>query len=69
MGHPQSDTPIKVENSTYDEIKISKIQLPRSRDMDTRFYWVINRVKQNHFAIFWRSGVRNIGDNFTKHLL
>ena len=31
------------------------------------FYWVRDRVKQRHFYIFWKPGLRNLGGYFTKH--
>ena len=46
-----------------------KIRQKHSKAMEMRFYWVINRVKQNIFDVFWKPGVRNLGSYFNKHLL
>eukprot|EP00957_Ditylum_brightwellii_P149002 11344567-Ditylum_brightwellii.AAC.1 len=32
-----------------------------------QFYWVRNRIAQNHFVIYWRPGLENLGDYHTKH--
>ena len=32
-----------------------------------RFYCMGDRVKQEHFGVFWKPGVSNLGDYFTKH--
>ena len=45
----------------------NKIQHKRSKETDMRFYWVIDRVKQKHLDVFWKAGVRNLGDYFAKH--
>ena len=35
--------------------------------MDMRFFWVRDRVQQNHFNINWKKGAVNRADYFTKH--
>ena len=35
--------------------------------MYMQFYWVIDRVKQKHFGIFWKPIVSNLGGYFTEH--
>ena len=32
-----------------------------------RFYWVRDRIQQNHFHIFWEKGRKNQVDYVTKH--
>ena len=32
-----------------------------------RLYWVQDHIKQGHFNIFWKPGVTNLGDYFTKY--
>eukprot|EP00957_Ditylum_brightwellii_P030930 2343359-Ditylum_brightwellii.AAC.1 len=32
-----------------------------------QFYWVHNRIAQNHFVIYWRPGLENLGNYHTKH--
>jgi hypothetical protein len=35
--------------------------------MDMRFYWIKDRVEQQHFNVGWAPGNTNLGDYFTKH--
>jgi hypothetical protein len=35
--------------------------------MDTRFYWVKDRVEQDQLNFSWAPGDTNLGDYFTKH--
>ena len=46
--------------------EIENTKNPKAIDM--RFYWVRDRVKK-HFRVIWKSGVSNLGNYFTKHLL
>ena len=32
-----------------------------------QFYWVRDRIQQNHFHIFWEEGKKNLEDYVTKH--
>ena len=32
-----------------------------------RFYWVRDRIRQNHFHILWEKGNKNLVDYVTKH--
>ena len=33
------------------------------------FHWVRDRIRQNHFHIFWEEGKKNLADYVTKHHL
>ena len=35
--------------------------------MDMQFYWMKDRVKQKDFFVYWKPGIQNMGDYFTKH--
>jgi hypothetical protein len=35
--------------------------------MDMRFYWIRDRVRQGQFIVYWRRGITNRADYFTKH--
>ena len=39
----------------------------RRKAIDMRLYWVIDRVNQNQFLIYWRPGANNVGDYVSKH--
>ena len=32
-----------------------------------RFYWLIDRVNQGQFKVYWERGNKNLADYFTKH--
>ena len=67
MGHPQSPTTMEVDNETA--IGFIKITMKQkwSKAIDMRFYWVRDRVNQNQFLIYWRTGENNVGDYVSKH--
>ena len=35
--------------------------------MDMRYYWIRDRVKQQHFTVKWRPGKSNHADPWSKH--
>ena len=67
MGHPQPATPVQTDNACASGIANDTVKQKRSRAMDMRFYWVRDRVRQDHFYIFWAPGDINIADYYTKH--
>ena len=67
MGHPQPRTPIQTDNSTAEGIINSKIRPKRTKAMDMRFEWLLDREQQGQFKIYWKSGKTNLADYFTKH--
>ena len=67
MKWPQPPTPIQVDNSTAVGIANQSIKQKMSKAMDMRFYWVIDRIKQGQFIVYWKPGTGNLGDYPTKH--
>ena len=67
LGHAQPPTPVQTDNSTANGFLNETIKQKRTKAIDMRFYWVIDRIKQNHFRIFWKPGSENLADYFTKH--
>lgn len=67
LGHLQPPTPIQTDNCTAAGIANQSIKHKRSKAMDMRFYWLVDRVKQGQFFVFWRRGCDNLADYFTKH--
>ena len=67
MGHPQPRTPIQTDNSTAEGVINSKIRPKRTKSMDMRFEWLLDREQQGQFKIYWKSGKTNLADYFTKH--
>jgi hypothetical protein len=35
--------------------------------MDMRYHWLIDRVRQKQFDVYWRPGRQNLGGYHTKH--
>ncbi len=68
LGHPQppDGTPIRTDNSTADGIMNRTVKPKRSKSMDMRFWWLVDRVEQNQFRIFWAPGNVNLADYFSK---
>ena len=67
MGHPQPPTPIHTDNSTAHGFLNETIKQKRTKTIDMRFWWLIDRVKQKHFTIYWSPGDTNLADYFSKH--
>ena len=68
LGHPQSATPIRTDNSTADEKMNKTVEQKQSKsmDMDMRLYWLQDRVKQGQFRVFWAPGKINLVDYQSK---
>jgi hypothetical protein len=67
MGHPQPRTPIQTDNSTAEGVINSRVRPKRTKAMDMRFEWLLDRAQQGQFKIYWRPGKTNLADYFTKH--
>ena len=67
MGHPQPATPIQTDNACAAGIVNSTVKQRRSKAIDMRFYWVRDRSEKGEFLVYWRKGVDNDADYFTKH--
>ena len=68
MNWPRPPTPIQVENSTAVVIANHTIKQKMSKSMNIRLYWVIERIKQGQFRVYWQPGIKNLSDYPTKHL-
>ena len=67
MGYPQPPTPVEVDNSTAVGFANKQINQQKSKSMDMRYYRIQDRVAQKHFQVYWRPGLTNLGDCFTKN--
>ena len=67
LGHPQTATPIQVNNSTADGFANDTIKQKRPKAIDMRFYWICNHTSQGQLLINWQLGTTNLGDYHTKH--
>ena len=67
LGHPQSATPIKTDNSTATGFIHDNINMKRTKSWDMRYHWLRDRMTQKQFDIYWDKGTNNHADYFTKH--
>jgi hypothetical protein len=69
LGHHQPPTPMNTDNTTATGYINGTIKQKRTKSMDTRFYWIKDRVKLGQFHVYWGPGYQNLADYFTKHNL
>ena len=67
MGHPQTPTPMEVDNETAIRFLKITMEQKRSKAVDMGFYWVRARVNQNQFMIYWIPGSNIVGEYVSKH--
>jgi hypothetical protein len=68
LGYPQSPTLLRMDNTVAISIATESINAKRSKSMDMRFFWIIDRIKQGQFSVQHIPGEYNIADHFTKPL-
>ena len=67
LGHPQTATPIQVDNSTADGFSNDTNKQKRLKSTDMRFYWIRGCTSQGQFLIYLPTGITNLGDYHNKH--
>jgi len=67
LGHPQPTTHIITDNATANNIINGHAKQKRTKAMDMRYNWILDRQVQSHFQVLWRPGKDNLADYFTKH--
>jgi hypothetical protein len=67
LGHPQPRTMIQTDNATAHALLTNKILPKALKAMDMRFHWLRCRDAQDQFHYYWRPGMQNMADYFTKH--
>jgi hypothetical protein len=67
LGHIQPPTPLRTDKSTAFGTLNETIKQKRSKEMDMRYHWLTDRVRQKQFDVYWRSERENLGDYHTKH--
>ena len=67
LGHPQSPTRIKTDNSTANSFVQNNIRQRRSKTWDMRWNWLRDDQTKKQINIFWDKGANNDADYFTKH--
>ncbi len=68
LGYPQPPTLLRMDNTVAIGIATEAITAKRSKSMDMRFFWIIDRVRQEQFVIKHIAGQWNVADHFTKPL-
>ena len=67
LGHHQPPTPIKTDNATASSFINKTLKLKRSKSWDMRYFWLLDRISQQQFYIYWDKGTNNHADYWTKH--
>jgi hypothetical protein len=67
-GYPQPPTLLRVDNTVALGLANGSINAKRSKSMDMRFFWLVDRVQQRQFCVAPIAGKYNFSDHFTKTL-
>ncbi len=67
MGHSQSRTPIQTNNLTAHALLTNKILPKALKAMDMGFHWLRCCSAQDQYRYYWRPGMQNLVDYWTKH--
>jgi len=67
LDHPQPPTKVKTDNSTAASFVNKSIKQKRSKSWDMRFHWLRDRSAQEQYDIYWKEGIDNNADYYTKH--
>ena len=68
LGYPQTPTLLRMDNTVAIGIATNTINAKRSKAMEMRYFWIIDRVAQKQFNVQHIPGIWNIADHFTKAL-
>ena len=52
LGHPQPATPMQTDNNTASGIINGTFNQARSKAIDMRYYWLMDRATQKQFRIY-----------------
>ena len=67
LGQKQPPTPLQADNSMADGVVNGKVQPKRTKAMDMHFHWLRDRECQKQLRLYWRPGMLNYADYWTKH--
>ena len=62
LNHPQPPTPIETDNKTATAFINNTLKQRRSKSWDMRYFWLLDRVSQSQFYIYWDKGDNNNAD-------
>jgi hypothetical protein len=66
IGHPQPPTPIQTDNSTAAGLANDTVKQKRSKAMEMRYFWIVDKVDANVFNVYWNQGKTNRADYYSK---
>ena len=66
MGHTQPPTPIQTDNSTAAGLANDTVQQRKSKAMEMRYFWIVDKVDENVFNVYWNQGKTNRADYYSK---
>jgi hypothetical protein len=58
---------METDNTTTTGYSNGTTRQKRTNEMDMRFYWIKDRVKQGQSNLYWGLGYQKLADYFTKH--
>ena len=67
LGHKQPPTPVHTDNTTAASIIHRTIRQQRSRAMNMRYFWSIDKQQDGNIDVSWHPGGENLGDYASKH--
>ena len=68
LGYPQPATLLRMDNTVAIGLALGTINAKRSKAMDMRFFWIVDRIKKKQFIVEHIPGMWNLADHFTKPL-
>jgi hypothetical protein len=68
LGYPQQATLLRMDNTVAIGLAEARINAKRSKTMDMRFFWLVDRIRQGQFTSAHIRGEWNLADFFTKAL-
>ena len=68
LGYKQAPTQMVTDNSFVKSVTNGTCKVKKSKAMDMRYNWLVDRVSQGQFSVIWCEGHKNIADYFTKDL-
>ena len=66
LGHPQPPTPVHIDNSTTVGIVNNTVKRQKSRSMEMRYFWLLDRHVQKEFNFQYQPGQENLADYQSK---
>ena len=67
LSHIQPPTPVKTDNATASSFFNKTLKAKRSKSWNMRYFWLLDRITQKQFLVYWDKGLNNFADYFTKH--